>query len=293
MEIYHFLPPQAGNIVIPPAEIVAKSGADFDIDKMTIFMSHLNEDGNLKSAQNNNYKDFIASYNKLKEKSDQGELNMFFSQEMAGVENELISIMKDIILLPDNFSSLITPNSTYLLKPIADRLAEYVMDYDPYANMMTDPNVDVDDKTKKIISPTRVLENLYNIYKHESNIVGKNTLGLGAIENTFNVIFNSLGAYMPNSYYHSLEKKPRTTNLWLRHNKINVSDKPHISLSNIFDINKEVKIADVISQLMNGWVDVEKDPWIFFIQGNYETAPTLMYLIKAGVPINEAIYFCI
>ena len=291
MEIYHFVPPQAGNIVIPPAEIVAKSGADFDIDKMTIFMSHLNEDGNLKSAQNNNYKDFIASYNKLKEKSDQGELNMFFSQEMAGVENELISIMKDIILLPDNFSSLITPNSTYLLKPIADRLAEYVMDYDPYANMMTDPNVDVDDKTKKIISPTRVLENLYNIYKHESNIVGKNTLGLGAIENTFNVIFNSLGAYMPNSYYHSLEKKPRTTNLWLRHNKINVSDKPHISLSNIFDINKEVKIADVISQLMNGWVDVEKDPWIFFIQGNYETAPTLMYLIKAGVPINEAIYF--
>jgi hypothetical protein len=43
--------------------------------------------------------------------------------------------------------------------------------------------------------------------------------------------------------------------------------------------------------MMNGWVDVEKDAWIFFIQGNYEVAPILLYLVKAGVPIEEAVYF--
>jgi hypothetical protein len=37
MEVYEFLPEEAGSIVIPPAEIVAKSGSDFDIDKLTIF----------------------------------------------------------------------------------------------------------------------------------------------------------------------------------------------------------------------------------------------------------------
>jgi hypothetical protein len=47
-EVFEFLPPQAGNIIIPPAEIVAKSGGDFDIDKLTIFMSTLDEDGNVK-----------------------------------------------------------------------------------------------------------------------------------------------------------------------------------------------------------------------------------------------------
>ena len=40
MEIYEFLPPAAGNIVVVPAEIVAKSGGDFDIDKLTIFMTN-------------------------------------------------------------------------------------------------------------------------------------------------------------------------------------------------------------------------------------------------------------
>jgi hypothetical protein len=30
--VYEFLPKEAGNIVILPSEIVAKSGADFDIE---------------------------------------------------------------------------------------------------------------------------------------------------------------------------------------------------------------------------------------------------------------------
>ena len=34
MEVFEFLPENAGNIVVLPAEIVAKSGGDFDIDKM-------------------------------------------------------------------------------------------------------------------------------------------------------------------------------------------------------------------------------------------------------------------
>jgi hypothetical protein len=134
---------------------------------------------------------------------------------------------------------------------------------------------------------------LYNIYKHESNIVGKRTLGLGAIENTFNVIFNSLGAYMPNEYKHIVGKtvEDRSAHLFLRHHKMKVDGKDHISLSNILDVDNEHKVADILAQLINGWVDVEKDPWIFFIQGNYETAPTLMYLLKTGVPVKEAIYF--
>ncbi len=38
MEVYEFLPAEAGNIIVPPTEIVAKSGSDFDIDKLTVFM---------------------------------------------------------------------------------------------------------------------------------------------------------------------------------------------------------------------------------------------------------------
>jgi hypothetical protein len=292
MEVYHFLPPQAGNIIIPPAEIVAKSGADYDIDKLTTFMTNLDENGVVKKPEYKTYADFKNQYEFMKSAGlSDGEIEMFFEQQKAGVENELIQSMKGILELPDNYASLITPNSNYILEPLAAELAKYVMKYDPFANKMTEANLTPEGK--KTISPTRVLESLYNVYKHESNIVGKRTLGLGAIENTFNVIFNSLGMYMPNKYVHTVGQKnqEREAHLWLKHHKMNIDGEEHISMSNIYDVNNEYKVADVLAQMINGWVDVEKDPWIFFIQGNYETAPTLLYLLKTGVPIKEAVYF--
>jgi hypothetical protein len=291
MEVYHFLPPQAGNIIIPPAEIVAKSGGDFDIDKLTIFMTNIDSEGKLYKKQ---YNDNNAVRERIKElKSSGGSLDQMFKEQKAGLENDLVEDIRKILELPQNYSSLITPNGTFILKEIADQLAQDVMEYDPFQNMMTKQNQSK--KGKKIISPTRVLEAGYNLYKHESNIVGKKTLGLGAIENTFNVIMNAAGAYMPLYYFanndSSKKDNYREASLYLRHNKIDIDGVDHISLSNQYDVNNEHKVADVISQMMNGWVDVEKDAWVFFIQGNYEVAPVLLYLLKTGVPVKEAIYF--
>lgn len=47
MEVHEFLPPVAGSIVILPAEIVAKAGSDYDIDKLPIIRPSLTEDGEL------------------------------------------------------------------------------------------------------------------------------------------------------------------------------------------------------------------------------------------------------
>jgi hypothetical protein len=46
-EVHEFLPATAGNIIILPTEIVAKSGSDFDIDKLNIFFPNINSDGSL------------------------------------------------------------------------------------------------------------------------------------------------------------------------------------------------------------------------------------------------------
>ena len=303
MEVYHFLPPEAGNIIIPPAEIVAKSGADFDIDKLTTFMPNLSEDGTVKgrllkkgTSREENIqilKDAVAQARKNKESHTE-----IIKAQKAALENELIEDIKNILELPQNFPSLIRPNGTYILKPLADELAQYVMEYDPYKNMSSDtPNykeVDEDGvKTvSKIISPTRVLESGYNLYKHESNVIGKKTLGLGAVENAFNVIMNSLDAKMPATYLHDKDKKPREMELLLRHHTtINKEGEEVISLASRYDVDNVYKVADLFSQAMNGWVDVEKDAWIFFIQGNYELAPVLLYLLKAGVPVREAVFF--
>ena len=273
-EVFEFLPPQAGNIIVPPAEIVAKSGGDFDIDKLTIFMNTLDEDGKVIERQ---YKD----NNDIKKLRGTDEFENAVKAQKAGLENELIQDIKNILELPENYASLIMPNGTFILKEIAEKLSADVMEYNPKENRMTDDTGE--------ISPTRVLESLYNVYKHESNIVGKKTLGLGAIENTFNVIMNTIGAYMPDTYV--IKEVTRKSNMRLRHNKMERRGKEVISMSDLYDVDGTNKISDVISQMINGWVDVEKDAWIFFIQGNYEVAPTLLYLIKAGVPVKEAIYF--
>jgi hypothetical protein len=273
-EVFEFLPPQAGNIIVPPAEIVAKSGGDFDIDKLTIFMNTLDEEGRVIDRQ---YKD----NNAIKNLRGTDQFESAVKAQKAGLENELIQDIKNILELPENYASLIMPNGTFILKEIADKLSKDVMEYNPKENKMTDSTEE--------ISPTRVLEALYNVYKHESNIVGKKTLGLGAIENTFNVIMNTVGAYMPDTYISN--KVVRKSNMRLRHNKMERNGKEVISMSDLYDVDGTNKISDVISQMMNGWVDVEKDAWIFFIQGNYEVAPTLLYLVKAGVPVKEAIYF--
>ena len=298
-EVYHFLPPEAGNIIVPPAEIVAKSGADFDIDKLTMFMTNIDSDGKLAQRYSENLEEFIAEVEELMNLNE--DVDFLFDMQQAGLENEIIDDMRKILALPQNFVSLISPNGTYILKEIADDLAQYVMDYNPLQNKMTKENMTVpkDGKSKRVISPTRIIESLYNIYKHESNVVGKKTLGLGAIENTFHTLINSLeipgGASMPTIYYHTNSKgveQERESALFLKHNKtIDVNGEEAISIASRYDANNEYKIADVISQMMNGWVDVEKDAWIFFIQGNYEVAPVLLYLIKAGVPAKDAIYF--
>jgi len=285
MEVYEFLPPQAGNIIVPPAEIVAKSGGDFDIDKLTIFMTNIDKQGKLKKKV---HQDNSWIKEQVKELNQKGEsLDKLFKDQKAGLENDLIEDIKNILELPDNYASLITPNGTFLLKDIAENLSDDVTDYNRFENIMTDGNTNA--KGKRIISPTRVLETEYNIYKHESNIVGKRTLGLGAIENTFNVLLNSIGAYMPNSY--AAKDYIKNVNLHLRHNTIDVKGEKRISLSNQYDVDNVNKVADIYSQAMNGWVDVEKDAWIFFIQGNYEVSPILLYLVKTGVPVEEAIYF--
>ena len=145
-------------------------------------------------------------------------------------------------------------------------------------------------------------------------------MGLGAIDNTYNILFNRIGAYMNRTslgdvdvdmreYFKAYERYEKARDkskisdadkrilrytkqtILLNHNKID----GHISLSHTMDANTDPKkrhsIADVVSQMINGWVDVAKDAWIFNIQGNKEVTPVLMFMVQAGVPIEDAVYF--
>ena len=52
MQVRKFLPAEAGNIIIAPSEVVAKSGADFDVDKMTVMMPNIDRKVNKAKLTN-------------------------------------------------------------------------------------------------------------------------------------------------------------------------------------------------------------------------------------------------
>ena len=321
MEVYEFLPEEAGNIIIPPAEIVAKSGSDFDIDKMTIQMPNISQRVNkakltdkfLSSLQSNNPTlDFSRQnvdivldaaegtdgvYNLTPEDKQIIEIleaNTTFDINLPtddlsikGLENSLMYSAIDLISDPVNFVSLVTPNGTDIAKPIAEDLGKMTREYSSRDRFASD-------ETK--FSATRIYEPLYNIYKLDYNAVGKAALGLGAVDNTYNSIFNRIVAYLSDATQISTtegdtkkERKPfyLKNRILMPHNSIN----DRISLSHMYDVNNENKISDVFSQLINGWVDVEKDEWIFDLQGNKELAPILLLLVQSGVPLKQAALF--
>ena len=304
MEVYEFLDPSAGNIIIPPTEIVTKSGTDYDIDKLTTFMPNIDSSGNYVQSRINN-QDLIKQVKNLN-KTIEGKKKAFniIKIQKASIENELLASIKGILELPENYANLVRPNDTYLLKDdIADKLEDFVSEYDRFKNMHKAPYKIK--KDKKIISPTRTLEVGYNLHKHVVNIASKRVLGLIAVENALHPVFNQIGMSLPKTYKNQIfdkktnkyiddtskikgkEKKPNLYRLLLPHNKIDGG----ISLSGIDSVDGQDNIADIFSQMMNGAVDAEKNPWIFFMQGNYETIPMITFLIKAGVPREHAIYF--
>jgi hypothetical protein len=297
MEVYEFLDPSAGNIIIPPSEIVAKSGADFDVDKLTTFMPAINEKGQfIESGMTNEaLKNKVEELNKTEEGRKVAE--RMIKVQKAALENRLITSIKGILELPDNYANLVKPNDTYLLKDdIADKIQDDVIDYNRFDNVHD--GLRLGKKKQKVISPTRILEIPYNLHKHDVNMIGKKVLGMIAVENSLHPIFNSIGAHLPKTYkasvfnrnenkYEDIDKD-YSVRLFLPHNK---TENGEVSLAGTDTVDGMDNIAELYSQMMNGAVDVEKDAWIFFIQGNYEVTPMITFLLKAGVPKEQAVLF--
>ena len=238
------------------------------------------------------------------------------------IENELLSSMKGILEGENNFVNLIRPNGIDIYKDVADELRSDVVKYDEKAYVY--PENEITDNKGTSVSPTRALEVGFNLHKHQVNSRGKAVLGIGAKNNTYNVLFNRIGMYLnatngltigdfktlraklkdirdpkkseykQSAAYRAMKREIKDFArqlIYLPHNTELIDGKKVISLSHINDLIDENKISDVISQMINGWVDVAKDDRIFYIQGNKELTPSLLFLIQAGVPLENAVYF--
>eukprot|EP01052_Picozoa_sp_SAG31_P007762 SAG31_NODE_375_length_16558_cov_6.855155_1_plen_2779_part_00 len=391
MQVREFLPAEAGNIIISPSEVVSKSGADYDVDKMTVMMPNIERKVSKESLTNTFLSDLQSEnpdldfsrdnvqmildivestdYEALtepitslrsKREGDQlfvsrtemletipvyqltendkkiyeiinsktlTEVNLTKGDSKSAIENRLIKNISDILSLKSNYNNLVTPNSTALFtrnfegtdESLVDTVGGLTREYNVKEYEMQDIPGDPD-SIRKVISPvlpaTSIFEYQYNMLKHQENKIGKEALGLGAVDNTYNILFNNVGAYMnPTNTEVTKEEvlrllgkmangerlgDPETEKLMsttvqtilLDHNTTKVKDEDVISLSQLFPKGiTSYSISDVINQLMNGWVDVAKGGWVFDVQATKEVSPTLLAMVQAGVPIDQAVYF--
>lgn len=228
--------------------------------------------------------------------TEMADLNDHKNNMLGGIQNKLIQDMVNILELPYLAASLMSPNDTNLAKPIADKLKDYIQKADDESDYTV--SVKTGKKMyKKGISPTKVYTQNYNIKKHIENYSGKESLGIAAIDNYINNLLNMAGGVMEKSMTVTAVEFKKTLrgvkevlvdvnvdiDLNLPHNKLNGA----ISLSHIMAEDGINSIADVINQLMNGFVDVGKDAWVAYLQANTDVVPKFLFLLEAGVPIEH------
>lgn len=195
------------------------------------------------------------------------------SFDPSAYQNNLMQSMVNILLRPDNYMNLTLPNDTTL----------YEGENGPVEKFR-----DVNVKGSKSKSPTRIMQNSYNIEKALAMSLGKSSIGLLATGNTFFALYKSVGLTMnPTTKVYnkkgSFVEVPQR--LLVKHNNIN----GEISLSHTRDANNEHDIAELISQLMNGYLDVAKKTWVIDINASKEFEPQLEFLLLSGVPVMDAV----
>jgi hypothetical protein len=312
MEVFHFLPESMGNVIVVSPALVAKSGGDFDIDKLTTFFPNLNKKGDVITKQSEEqlkkvYNAIVSKYKKedkavdklisaifgvtdeelqeelIQELIENKEIIPFEQfkniQDKKAYENELIDIIKETLSRPDNFLQLVRPNDTDLLNNKeygAGKLKEL------FSNKYEDNTFTF------VIDFGSILE------AFKSNLVGKSNLGIAAVNNVLFSLAQRAGLHHNETFtYRNFSGKFKTkpVEFYLPHNTIKVGNKELVSLSGLFSKDSNNYVSDIISQYINGFVDVANDDWVFFINAVKEFAPTMLYTAMAGTNAKTTIAF--
>lgn len=238
IKIKRFLPDSNGNSIILPTEVVAKSGGDYDIDKLNIFRANMVFD----------------------EKTGRAKYVSGKKENKKGLQNRLIEISAEVLAHPANYVNLIMPNTTETLTDLVGDIR------------------DAQGFGRKIEKASATKELLFShiLDQFAYFLGGKAGVGIGAVHNT----------------HHTLSQIAQVK---LNINKSMMPFKANTS-GNQLDFGKMTDtagnlISDLISQFINAYVDVAKDPFYKDLNAGTEVAGVWFYLIRAGVDIKTIAYF--
>lgn len=307
-EVWHFIDPSYGNIVIVPTEIVAKAGSDFDVDKISFMLPNLNSDGTIVGKVAESMEELKAMVKKANGASFKQRKNKEFrsagsliSQYKKYAQNELIRQTAKILSLPEKYATLTKPNNTYLVEDEVSFYQENSSIYNPKVNAHNEAERLNAAGDKTVMSPSRIFDEEYNLSVHEKNLSGNLPLGIMAKKNKVHSLFKSVGAVMPASYKATIwnDEDKKYDELDIDYDVVmpiahqtttNSKGQTVVSLSHQNNIEGE-KIGDIFSHGLQGLLDRAKNPFPFILKIIKEALPTINHLIESGAKVSEVFAF--
>ena len=250
--IAKFLPKDFKDSVVIPSALVKKVGSDFDIDKLSIYLKNVDD-------------------------SERGVPRMLSTSgdKMKNLQNAYIQSLEKLVSHPLNFERLTSPNSAKQLeklsKDITDKLGFEGFDYQSTGNMLN----------------RRFMSRLRHAF-----VTGKYAIGIAAVSQTNHSLNQRADIVI--DFEGRKDLLNPTDRHYLKDGKIKFEKFNTInglpSLSMIKNAKGEY-ISDILSQFIDGYVDISKGPWIIELGATPNVASTWMFLVKLGVPIDTVAYF--
>jgi hypothetical protein len=191
------------------------------------------------------------------------------------LENAYIQSLQNIVSDEANFERLTVPNSADQLKDLTNEIVKKI-----------------GDEQFDYTSVSSMLDREFMESLRHSFISGKYAIGIAAVSQTNHAQNQRAEIYID---IDRLSKLSEDDKKWLGDAKINfkqynsVNGKPSLSLAKSAD--KKDYISDIIGQVIDGFVDIAKGPWIMQLGITPNVASTWLFLTKLGVPIKTTAYF--
>lgn len=262
-KIAGFLPSFMGATVIVPSEITTKAGSDFDIDKLNMYLRSLYKDaqGNVRPydlrGDEASTKEYYASvYDSLKEEPRESKEEYVNNAYRAALDNNYYDAIDGVLSLDGQFDRLTQANTNKTLLTISEELNTLRgQDESAIKNRMLDRNY---------------LTNLRHAF-----LTAKKWVGIGATSITGHSNAQKVLTQVDGDFHISL-----------KHN----SEDGRVSFSGVLD-SEENHISDNLSEYINAFVDVAKDPYILDNIYSDQVVSVFMMLARAGVSQREAALF--
>jgi hypothetical protein len=229
------------------------------------------------------------------EKNKNEELNniniKIASKSTLGIENELQNLFSEIILMPSNFKHIITPNSTIDVKEIAlnafkkrniKKDTGNPFEYHTNLKKHQEYSIGMDGLGKAAVATTFYA--LFTTFKNKATLIGKTQAEVDSFIAALKVISERK---VDSTDYAKAEKLIASYNdvvLKVKHNKNNGA----ISLGLTDNVDGK-NIGNILSQLINAYVDIASDPFIYKAQGTKENTHVLLYMVMSGISFKDAV----